>query len=86
MSRTRRCLFSSVPSTSSSCPSHPENHRNQKQRNRERALAAVKISASDVDVLAREFDLPKAAAERALREAGGDAKAALTKLCCSTGA
>lgn len=58
-----------------------KNENKKQQPYSERALAAVKIAASDVDVIVREFDLPKAAAERALREAGGDAKAALSKLC-----
>lgn len=48
---------------------------------RERALAAVKISAQDVEVVSAEFDLKKPEAERCLREAGGDLKRALSKLC-----
>ena len=37
----------------------------------ERALAAIKVADADVAVVAAEFELPKAAADRALREAGG---------------
>ena len=57
----------------------------QRQRERaaerERALAAVKVSATEVEVVASEFDLKKPEAERCLREAGGDLKKALSKLC-----
>lgn len=55
----------------------------QKERaaERERALAAVKVSAADVEVVSNEFDLKKPEAERCLREAGGDLKRALSKLC-----
>lgn len=37
----------------------------------ERALAAIKVADADVAVVAAEFELPMAAADRALREAGG---------------
>lgn len=37
----------------------------------ERALAAIKVADADVAVVAAEFELPRAAADRALREAGG---------------
>jgi NACalpha-BTF3-like transcription factor len=55
----------------------------QKERaaERERALAAVKVAAPDVDAVAAEFDLKRPEAERCLREAGGDLKKALSKLC-----
>ena len=43
-------------------------------------LARVPVAAGDVEFLVREFDLEKAAAERVLRLAGGDAKAAARKL------
>ena len=47
---------------------------------RERELAAVSIEQADVDLIAKEMELDKAAAERALREAGGDVVAALNTL------
>ncbi|KXZ55289.1 hypothetical protein GPECTOR_3g425 [Gonium pectorale] len=47
------------------------------ERQRERELAAVKVSKEDVDVLAAETETDKKAAERALREAGGDLRKAL---------
>lgn len=47
---------------------------------RERELAAVKVEASDVELIAAEFEIEKKAAERHLREAGGDVKATLTSL------
>ena len=55
----------------------------QKERaaERERALAAVRVAAPDVEVVAAEFDLKRPEAERCLREAGGDLKKALSKLC-----
>jgi NACalpha-BTF3-like transcription factor len=52
-----------------------------KAAERERALAAVKVSSGDVDVVAGEFELKKPEAERVLREAGGDLRRALEKLC-----
>ena len=55
----------------------------QKERaaERERALAAVRVATADVDVVAAEFDLKRPEAERCLREAGGDLRTALSKLC-----
>lgn len=47
------------------------------ERQRERELAAVKVAAADVEVLATELELDKKAAERSLREAGGDLRRAL---------
>ena len=46
----------------------------------ERELAAVTISQPDVDLIAQEMELDKAAAERALREAKGDVTVALNTL------
>ncbi len=43
----------------------------------ERELAAVKVAAADVEVLAVELEMDKKAAERSLREAGGDLRRAL---------
>lgn len=45
--------------------------------NREKTLSAVKIQASDVEILVREFEVDKKAAELRLREHGGDVRAAL---------
>lgn len=46
-------------------------------RHRERELAAVKVAPGDVDLLAAEAEVDKKAAERRLREHGGDLVAAL---------
>eukprot|EP00250_Pteridium_aquilinum_P004601 c14810_g1_i1 orf=211-549(+) len=50
------------------------------QRLREKELAAVKINAADVDVIANELELDKKVAERTLREHKGDAVAAIRSL------
>lgn len=50
------------------------------RQRRERELAAVKINADDVTVIATEFELDKKAAEAALREAGGVLENALKAL------
>merc|ERR1712224_561801 len=47
------------------------------QRKREKELAAVKIDAEDVEVIANEFAVDKKAAELRLRERKGDLEAAL---------
>ncbi|KAG4157388.1 hypothetical protein ERO13_D02G059900v2 [Gossypium hirsutum] len=49
-------------------------------RLRERELAAVKINAADVDIIANELELNKKVAERTLREHKGDAVAAIRSL------
>ncbi|CAM8986031.1 unnamed protein product [Rhodiola kirilowii] len=49
-------------------------------RLREKELAAVKINASDVDIIANELELDKKIAERTLREHKGDAVAAIRHL------
>lgn len=48
-----------------------------KQRQREKELAGVKIAAENVAVIVQEFEIDKKRAERVLREAGGDLKQAL---------
>jgi hypothetical protein len=45
---------------------------------RERELAAVKVSPGDVSLIATEMEVDAKVAERRLREAGGDVRAALT--------
>ena len=50
------------------------------QVQREKELAAVKINKEDVDVIANEFEMDKKAAERRLRENGGDLEKALQSL------
>jgi NACalpha-BTF3-like transcription factor len=50
------------------------------QRQREKELAAVKIRAEDVEVLASQFEMDKKKAERELRVAGGDLKTAVTTM------
>lgn len=47
---------------------------------RDRALAAVKIKAEDVEVIVREFELDAKTAERRLREHDGDLPATLAAL------
>ncbi|XP_059632810.1 uncharacterized protein LOC132275360 [Cornus florida] len=49
-------------------------------RMREKELAAVKINAADVDIIANELELDKKVAERTLREHKGDAVAAIRYL------
>ncbi|GFZ21723.1 DNA-binding enhancer protein-like protein [Actinidia rufa] len=49
-------------------------------RQREKELAAVKINAADVDIIAFELELDKKVAERTLREHKGDAVAAIQYL------
>ncbi|BBG93065.1 DNA-binding enhancer protein-related protein, partial [Prunus dulcis] len=49
-------------------------------RLREKELAAVKINAADVDIIANELELDKKVAERTLREHKGDAVAAIRHL------
>ncbi|CAA2976011.1 huntingtin-interacting protein K [Olea europaea var. sylvestris] len=52
----------------------------QAARMREKELAAVKINAADVDIIANELELDKKVAERTLREHKGDAVAAVRSL------
>ncbi|PIN23245.1 Huntingtin interacting protein HYPK [Handroanthus impetiginosus] len=52
----------------------------QAARLREKELAAVKINAADVDVIANELELDKKVAERTLREHKGDAVSAIRSL------
>ncbi|KAG5011048.1 hypothetical protein AAZX31_07G221400 [Glycine max] len=52
----------------------------QAMRKREKELAAVKINAADVDIIANELELDKKVAERTLREHKGDAVAAIRHL------
>ncbi|KAK7348062.1 hypothetical protein VNO80_22611 [Phaseolus coccineus] len=52
----------------------------QAMRLREKELAAVKINAADVDIIANELELDKKVAERTLRELKGDAVAAIRHL------
>lgn len=49
-------------------------------RLREKELAAVKINAADIDIIANELELDKKVAERTLREHKGDAVAAVRSL------
>ncbi|KAK2080094.1 hypothetical protein QBZ16_002490 [Prototheca wickerhamii] len=57
-----------------------EREKQEATRQRERELAAVKVESGDVELIAAEFEIEKKAAERHLREAGGDVKAALRSL------
>ncbi|EYU29667.1 hypothetical protein ABFS82_07G005400 [Erythranthe guttata] len=52
----------------------------QAARLREKELAAVKINAADIDIIASELELDKKVAERTLREHKGDAVAAIRSL------
>ncbi|KAK3410715.1 hypothetical protein EUGRSUZ_J02724 [Eucalyptus grandis] len=47
---------------------------------REKELAAVKINAADVDIIANKLELDRKVAERTLREHKGDAVAAIRSL------
>lgn len=47
------------------------------QRQRERELAAVKVSKEDIDLIAEEYEIDRKKAELRLRECKGDLKAAL---------
>lgn len=47
---------------------------------REKELAAVKINAGDIDIIADELEMDKKVAERTLREHKGDAVAAVRHL------
>ncbi|RZC62441.1 hypothetical protein C5167_024212 [Papaver somniferum] len=47
---------------------------------REKELAAVKINAGDIDIIANELEIDKKVAERTLREHKGDAVAAIRHL------
>ena len=49
----------------------------EQQRQKERELAAVKVNQDDVALISTEFEIDKKAAERHLREAKGDVKAAI---------
>ena len=53
------------------------------QRQREKELAAVKVAAADIALIAAEFELDKKKAERALRENKGDLKTAIEALLLS---
>lgn len=55
----------------------PHITNDQNNPHSERELAAVKVSADDVKVLAAEAEVDAKAAERRLRECGGDLEAAL---------
>ncbi|KAK9840078.1 hypothetical protein WJX74_003019 [Apatococcus lobatus] len=52
------------------------------QRVRDRQLAAVKIKASDVSIIAEQFEVDSKTAERRLREHDGNVKQALTAMLC----
>ncbi|XP_057806095.1 uncharacterized protein LOC131021034 [Salvia miltiorrhiza] len=52
----------------------------QAARLREKELAAVKINAGDIDIIANELELDRKVAERTLREHKGDAVAAIRSL------
>nr|GLL43867.1 huntingtin-interacting protein K isoform X1 [Ipomoea trifida] len=52
----------------------------QAMRMREKELAAVKINAADVDIIANELEVDKKIAERTLRVHKGDAVAAIRHL------
>ena len=51
-----------------------------KRQEHEAGLKAAKIDASDVAMLVAQFGLPKATAERKLRECGGSAERAVREL------
>lgn len=47
---------------------------------KEKELAAVKVSESDIDIIASEFEIQKRQAERALRENKGDLQATIKEM------
>jgi len=53
---------------------------NKEECEREKQLAAVKISKSDVELIMNELDIQKKLAERTLREHNGDVVQALMQL------
>ncbi|KAG2493109.1 hypothetical protein HYH03_008772 [Edaphochlamys debaryana] len=56
------------------------------ERQRERELAAVKVAAADIELLAAELEYKdRKAAERALRLAGGDLRKALEDYLAGSG-
>jgi NACalpha-BTF3-like transcription factor len=57
--------------------SSAEGEKAEAQRAREKELAAVKIDAADIDIIATETEWDRKVAERKLREHGGDAAACL---------
>ncbi|KAL6503333.1 hypothetical protein OROGR_025256 [Orobanche gracilis] len=59
---------------------HPKEADIQAAKLREKELAAIKINAADVDIIANELELDKKVAERTLREHKGDAVAAIRSL------
>jgi NACalpha-BTF3-like transcription factor len=52
----------------------------QAQMKKEKELAAVKVSESDIDIIASEFEIQKRQAERALRENKGDLQATIKEM------
>jgi NACalpha-BTF3-like transcription factor len=56
---------------------HDPNTKTKTKNNSERELASVKISKEDVEVLAEQVEVDAKAAERRLRECGGDLGKAL---------
>lgn len=54
--------------------------RAEATRLREKELAAVKVAKDDIELLTQQFDLDKKKAERCLREAKGDVRAAMHEL------
>eukprot|EP00939_MAST-03C_sp_MAST-3C-sp1_P002227 g2227.t1 len=52
----------------------------EKSRQREKELAAVKVSKEDIELVVSEFGLTGEKAERILRECGGDVEKALVAL------
>lgn len=79
-----------VPESSSahaplSLQQHPSTPKTT-QTNSERELASVKVAKEDVDVLAEQVEVDAKAAERRLREHGGDLAAALTSYLPATAA
>jgi NACalpha-BTF3-like transcription factor len=49
----------------------------KEEEERRKALASVKVSAEDVELIVSEFEVSKAVADRVLRENGGDVVVAL---------
>ncbi|KAL4458870.1 hypothetical protein ABPG75_013735 [Micractinium tetrahymenae] len=54
--------------------------RAEAARLQEKELAAVKVAKEDVELIAQQFNLDRKRAERCLREAKGDVRAAMHEL------
>ena len=52
----------------------------QAQMKKEKELAAVRVTESDIDIIASDFEIQQRQAERALRENEGDLQATIKQM------